>query len=37
MAKSVLIIGEDPQYLDFSAPYLPPGMSAEKILAGLNG
>jgi trans-aconitate methyltransferase len=37
MAKSVLIIGEDPQYLDFSAPYLPPGISAEKILAGLNG
>ena len=37
MAKSVLIIGEDPQYLDFSAPYFPPGMSGEKILAGLNG
>ncbi|MBV8736222.1 MAG: hypothetical protein JO007_03005 [Alphaproteobacteria bacterium] len=36
MAKSVLIIGEDPQYIDFSAPDAPPGMNAEKIIAGLN-
>jgi hypothetical protein len=37
MAKSVLIIGPDPRYIDFSAPYLPPGMSAEKIIAGVDG
>ena len=37
MTKSVLIIGEDPQYIDFSAPDAPPGMSADKIMAGLNG
>jgi hypothetical protein len=36
MAKSVLVIGEDPQYLDFSAPYMPPGVSAQKIMAGLD-
>ena len=36
-AKSVLIIGPDPRYIDFSAPYLPPGMSAEKIIAGVDG
>ncbi len=33
----MLIIGEDPQYIDFSAPGVPPDMSAEKIMAGLNG
>ena len=37
MTKSVLIIGEDPRYIDFSAPDAPPGMSADKIMAGLNG
>jgi hypothetical protein len=37
MAKSVLIIGPDPRYIDFSAPYLPPGISAEKIIAGVDG
>ena len=37
MAKSVLIIGEDPQYIDFSAPKGPRGMTAETILAGLDG
>jgi hypothetical protein len=37
MAKSVLIIGPDPQYIDFSAPNLPPGVSAEKIIAGVDG
>jgi len=36
-AQSVLIIGPDPRYIDFSAPYLPPGMSAEKIIAGVDG
>jgi hypothetical protein len=35
--KSVLIIGPDPRYIDFSAPYLPPGMTAEKIIAGVDG
>lgn len=37
MAKSVLIIGEDPQHLDFSAPYMPPGLSGRKIMADLDG
>ena len=37
MAKSVLIIGPDPRYIDFSAPYLPPGITAEKIIAGVDG
>ena len=37
MAKSVLIIGEDPQYIDFSAPNAPRGVTAETILAGLDG
>jgi hypothetical protein len=37
MAKSVLIIGPDPQYFDFSVPNLPPGVSAEKIIAGVDG
>ena len=37
MTKSVLIIGEDPQYIDFSAPDAPRGMSADKIMVGLNG
>ncbi len=34
-SKSVLIIGFDPQYLDFSSPELAPlNLSAEKIMAG---
>ena len=37
MAKSVLIIGEDPHHLDFSAFYMPPGLSVRKIIAGLDG
>jgi NAD(P)-dependent dehydrogenase (short-subunit alcohol dehydrogenase family) len=37
MAKSVLIIGEDPHYIDFSAQEVPRDLSAEKIIAGLNG
>jgi hypothetical protein len=37
MAKSVLIIGPDPRYIDFSAPNLPPGISAATIIAGVNG
>ena len=33
--KSVLIIGFDPQYLDFSSPELAPmNLSAEKVMAG---
>jgi hypothetical protein len=35
--KSVLIIGEDPSLIDFDAPSAPKGMSAEKVMAGLNG
>lgn len=37
MPGSVLIIGEDPAGIDFSAPDAPPGMTAETITNGLNG
>jgi hypothetical protein len=36
-SKSVLIVGFDPQYLDFSSPELAPlNLSAEKIMAGFT-
>lgn len=36
-SKRVLIIGFDPQYLDFSSPELAPmNLSAEKVMAGLT-
>ena len=35
--SSVLIIGEDPSQIDFDAPDAPKGMSAEKVMDGLNG
>lgn len=34
--KRVLIVGEEPSMVDFSDPAIPPGMSAEKIRAGLR-
>ncbi len=37
MTGSVLIIGEDPARIDFGAPGAPPNMSAQKVMAGLNG
>lgn len=37
MAQSVLIIGEDPAQIDFDAPGAPKDMSAEKVMAGLDG
>jgi hypothetical protein len=37
MPKSVLIIGEDPALIDFSAPGAPPNMDADKVMRGLNG
>ena len=37
MAGSVLIIGEDPEQIDFDAPDAPAGMSVEKVMDGLNG
>ena len=37
MAKTVLMIGEDPQLIDFSAPDAPPNMSVKKVMDGLNG
>jgi hypothetical protein len=37
MAKSVLIIGEDPSLIDFDAPGAPKDMSADKVMDGLNG
>lgn len=32
----VLLVGYDPQIVDFSDPALPPGMTAEKIHAGVE-
>jgi hypothetical protein len=34
--KRVLLIGFDPATVDFSDPALPPGMTAERIHAGVN-
>jgi hypothetical protein len=34
--KRVLLVGLDPATVDFSDPALPPGMTAEKIHAGIN-
>jgi hypothetical protein len=34
--KRVLLIGFDPASVDFSDPALPPGMTAEKIRAGVD-
>ena len=36
MPQSVLIIGEDPALIDFSAPGVPPDMDADKVMRGLN-
>src|SRR5690349_11526987 len=33
--KRVLLLGLDPETVDFSDPALPPGMTAEKIHAGI--
>ena len=32
----VLLVGYDPEAVDYSDPALPPGMSAEKIRAGIT-
>jgi hypothetical protein len=34
--KRVLLVGLDPATVDFSDPALPPGMTAEKIHAGIK-
>jgi len=34
--KRVLLIGEDPDLVDFSDPAVPPGLDAQKISAGLD-
>lgn len=36
MPHSVLVIGEDPNLVDFSAPGIPPGMSASTVFAGVD-
>ena len=36
MTKSVLVVGLDPTLIDFSDPGYPPGMSAEKVFAGIK-
>jgi PleD family two-component response regulator len=37
VAHGILIVGEDPARIDFSAPGAPPDMSAEKVMLGLEG
>lgn len=37
MGKTILIIGEDPEQIDFDAPDAPEGMTAEKVRDGLTG
>jgi len=32
----VLLVGEDPETVDFSDPALPPGMTAERVRAGIE-
>lgn len=34
--KSVLVVGLDPELIDFSTPGWPPGMTAAKVLAGIK-
>jgi hypothetical protein len=34
--KSVLVVGLDPTIIDFTQPGYPPGMSAEKVFAGMK-
>jgi hypothetical protein len=34
--KSVLVVGLDPTLIDFSDPGYPPGMSVEKVFAGIK-
>ena len=34
--KSVLVVGLDPNLIDFSQPGYPPGMNTAKVLAGIN-
>ena len=34
--KSVLVVGLDPALIDFSQPGYPPGMTAAKVLAGIQ-
>jgi hypothetical protein len=34
MPQFVLIIGEDPDLIDFSAPGVPPSMDAHKVMEG---
>jgi trans-aconitate methyltransferase len=36
MSSYILIIGEDPALVDFSAPGVPPGMSAATVMNGVN-
>src|SRR5215813_15398899 len=34
--KSVLVVGLDPRLIDFSEPGYPPGMTEEKVFAGIK-
>jgi len=36
MPQAVLIIGEDPELVDFSAPGVPPNMSAKTVMEGVG-
>ena len=35
-ARAVLLIGENPDLVDFSDPIIPPGMTADKIWTGIT-
>jgi trans-aconitate methyltransferase len=37
MPQFVLIIGEDPDLIDFSAPGVPANLDARKVMEGING
>ena len=36
MPQAILIIGEDPELVDFSAPGVPPNMSAQTVMEGVG-
>jgi len=36
MPQAILIIGEDPELVDFSAPGMPPNMSAQTVMEGVG-
>ena len=37
LMSRILLLGLDPETVDYSDPALPPGMTAEKVHAGIRG